>query len=249
MKPRTSRRLASESAVCGRRTAWGSCSGGLSSTWSPAARSASSSAVTLASCAAGPSSPSWLSRLCLRCRRRGWLLLASTAPRSRRGLPSIATRPASCARSPSGCSLGPAAALPRRRRRWRDGFPTTTGWTWRATAMKRTNGRGRKLSALDREALERCISIARSSSPNEREMLDRLEREEGWFCAAVQACYHCQRPLIAPRLWQPMPHDVDPGQVDAIIARGPDGLAGEYQAARLLRRMLRHSISRYEPDP
>src|SRR5215510_6610199 len=105
----------------------------------------------------------------------------------------------------------------------------------------------KRLSPVDREALERALKIARGD-PGERAVIDRVMERDGWFAAAVQAVYHCQRPLIAPRLWQPMPHDVEPGQVDAIIARGPDGLAGEYQAARLLRRMLRHSISRYEPD-
>jgi hypothetical protein len=114
--------------------------------------------------------------------------------------------------------------------------------------MKRTNHRGRKLSPVDREALERAIEIARSD-PEERETIDRLMKEQGWYVAAHQAVYHCQRELIRPRLWQPMPYDIDPAQVEAIIARGPDGLAGEYQAARLLRRMLRAGLSRYEPDP
>jgi hypothetical protein len=111
--------------------------------------------------------------------------------------------------------------------------------------MKR---RTKRLSPVDQDALERAIAIARSD-PEERAVIDRLMGKEGWFTAAVQACYHCQRELIRPRLWQPMPHDIDPDKIDAIIARGDDGLAGEYQAARLLRRMLRAGLSRYEPDP
>jgi hypothetical protein len=100
-----------------------------------------------------------------------------------------------------------------------------------------------QLSQVDRDALERCIEIARNSSkPGDREMLDRLEREQGWYVAAVQACYHCQRALIAPRLWQPMPHDVDPGDIATILGRGDDGLAGEFQAARLVRRLLRFGL-------
>ena len=105
----------------------------------------------------------------------------------------------------------------------------------------------KRLSPVDREALERALKIARSD-PQEREMLDRLEKEEGWFTAAVQAVYHCQRPLIAPRLWQPQPHDLNPDEVEVIIARGDDGVNGNYAAAKLLKRMLKAGLSRYEPD-
>src|SRR5262245_33950743 len=52
---------------------------------------------------------------------------------------AIGTRPVSCARSPSVCSLGPAAALLKRRKPRRRGSPTTSAWTWRVTAMTRTD--------------------------------------------------------------------------------------------------------------
>jgi hypothetical protein len=110
--------------------------------------------------------------------------------------------------------------------------------------MKRT------LSSVDREAIERAIAITRrSSEPGRKEQLDRLLAEEGFDAAADLAVYHCQRELIRPRLWQPTPADIDPDQVDAIIARGDDGKNGENQAARLLRRMLKAGLSRFEPQP
>jgi hypothetical protein len=112
--------------------------------------------------------------------------------------------------------------------------------------MKR---RTKRLSPADREALTRALAIARNSrEPGEREMLDRLEKEEGWLVAAEQAVYHCQLELIRPRLWQPMPHDIDPADIETIIARGDDGVNGNFRAAKLLKKMLKAGLSRYEPD-
>jgi hypothetical protein len=37
--------------------------------------------------------------------------------------------------------------------------------------------------------------------------------------------------------------------VDVVLARGDDGVRGDYNAAVLLKRMQRHSISRWHPDP
>jgi len=106
----------------------------------------------------------------------------------------------------------------------------------------------KRLSPVDREALERALKIARGD-PEERAVIDRVMERDGWFAAAVQAVYHCQRPLIAPRLWQPMPHDVEPAEIETILARGDDGVNGEFAAAKLLKKMLSAGLSRYEPDP
>jgi hypothetical protein len=106
-----------------------------------------------------------------------------------------------------------------------------------------------KLSSVDREALTRALEIARAESPADREALDQLEKAEGWLVAAQQGVYDCQRSLTAPRLWQPLPMDINPAEVASIIARGPDNLGGEYAAARLLKKMLRAGLSRFEPEP
>src|SRR6516162_10848102 len=103
-----------------------------------------------------------------------------------------------------------------------------------------------ELSEVDREALERCLKIARAD-PEERETIDRIMREDGWYRAADFACYHCQMSLVRPRLWQPLPMDIQ--DIEGTLAKGDDGLGGSYRAALLLRRMLRAGLSRYEPDP
>jgi hypothetical protein len=111
----------------------------------------------------------------------------------------------------------------------------------------------RKLSRIDREALTRALEIVRNrpekEDPGRREQVDHLMKHEGWFTAADFCCYCCQSEVIRPRLWQPIPADIDPADIETILARGDDGLGGEYAAARVLRRMLRAGLSRYEPEP
>jgi hypothetical protein len=41
---------------------------------------------------------------------------------------------------------------------------------------------------------------------------------------------------------------IEPDDIQAILARGPDR-NGEYQAAKILRKLLRAGLSRYEPRP
>jgi hypothetical protein len=110
-----------------------------------------------------------------------------------------------------------------------------------------------KLSRIDREALTHALEIVRNrpekEDPGRRAQVDRLLQEQGWFTAADFCCYCCQSELIRPRLWQPIPADIDPADLETILARGDDGLGGEYAAARVLKRMLRAGLSRYEPEP
>jgi len=41
---------------------------------------------------------------------------------------------------------------------------------------------------------------------------------------------------------------IEPDEIEAIIARGPDR-NGEYQAAKILRKLLRAGLSCFEPEP
>ena len=111
----------------------------------------------------------------------------------------------------------------------------------------------RKLSRIDREALSRALEIVRNrpekEDPGRREQVDHLMKHEGWFTAADFCCYCCQSELIRPRLWQPTPADIDPADIETILARGDDAPNGNYAAAKLLKRMLRAGLSRYEPEP
>jgi len=105
-----------------------------------------------------------------------------------------------------------------------------------------------QLSQVDREAVTRAIELKRARSPADRREVDEMLKTNAWFEVAEDAVYCCQRSLIAPRLWQPTVADIPPDQVEAIIARGDDGLAGNYAAAKLLRRMLKAGLSKYEPQ-
>jgi hypothetical protein len=119
--------------------------------------------------------------------------------------------------------------------------------------MQRTDSRGCKLSPIDREALERALKLVlgrpEREDPGRRAQVERLLQEQGWFTAADFCCYCCQRELIRPRLWQPTPADIDPADIETIIARGDDAPNGNFAAAKLLERMLRADLSRCEPDP
>jgi hypothetical protein len=104
------------------------------------------------------------------------------------------------------------------------------------------------LAPVDIEALERAISLARRESSELRQQIDGLLERDGWFAAASLACYHFQRGLIRPRLWQRTPADLDVCDVEKIIAAGDDGLAGDYRCAKLVRKMLAAGLSKFEPD-
>jgi hypothetical protein len=112
----------------------------------------------------------------------------------------------------------------------------------------RTNILNGNITSLDREALERAIEITRSSGEfGRREQVDSMIKERGWFSAATFSASCAQSRSICPKLWQPVPMDIT--DVEGAIARGDDGAGGKYAAARLLRKMLRAGLSRYEPRP
>jgi len=103
---------------------------------------------------------------------------------------------------------------------------------------------------IDREALERCIEIMRASKePSDRKQIERMLEAGGWQKAADSAAYHCQMNALRLRPWQSPPCWIDSRDIKSIIARGDDGVAGDFAAARLLQRMLEAGLSQYEPDP
>jgi hypothetical protein len=109
----------------------------------------------------------------------------------------------------------------------------------------------KRLSPVDREALERALKIILGRPEREdrgrREQVERMLEEDGWFRAADFCVYCCQMELVRPRLWQPIPSDIT--DIEGTLAKGDDGLGGSYRAALLLKRMLAAGLSRYEPDP
>jgi len=107
-----------------------------------------------------------------------------------------------------------------------------------------------KLSLVDSEALTRAIEWKRVRSRADRHEVDeQLRAGSSWLMVALDACYDAQMLLVRPRLWMPLPMDVDPNEVETIIAKGDDGVNGGYQAARLVKNLLAAGLSKYEPEP
>jgi hypothetical protein len=106
----------------------------------------------------------------------------------------------------------------------------------------------KKLSKLDREAMERAIALSLASRDcaeveRVREMLRTRPRAEvGWSCAIS-----CQEKVLRTHPWQPVPAA---GYV-AVTDRDDEGslVMGRAAAAEVLRRLFAAGLSRYEPDP
>jgi len=104
-----------------------------------------------------------------------------------------------------------------------------------------------ELSAIDRDALARAIEMARLESPARSQQLDIKLKDEPWREVGEFAAYSCQCDALHLQPWQSPPCWVDDLVSD--IQGGPDGVGGDYEAAKLLRRLLDAGLSRYEPDP
>ena len=86
----------------------------------------------------------------------------------------------------------------------------------------------------DRDALYAAIAIVRRHPERWREFQD-LMRERGWEAATKVVVFDCQARSMRLRWWEQPP----------CLA----SLRGKDRAARLLRRMLRRGVSRYDPNP
>jgi hypothetical protein len=107
---------------------------------------------------------------------------------------------------------------------------------------------GEELNPVDQEALERAIEICRTQkAPADRTQIEHKLETEPWVDVGTFASYSCQVDSLHLKPWQPPPCWVD--DVVADINAGNDGVGGQYQAAKLLQRMLDAGLSRYEPDP
>lgn len=96
---------------------------------------------------------------------------------------------------------------------------------------------GSHLDPIDREALERCIEIARQDTrPGRAEQITWMIANNGggWFEAAIFASYCCQMHSLRLKPWESPP-------VHGRIEDPPSW--------RLLQRMLRANLSQFEPDP
>jgi hypothetical protein len=101
----------------------------------------------------------------------------------------------------------------------------------------------------DRAALARALDLTLTGGDQGRvQQVRRLLAEDGWhsaaeFCACVRQREHLQ---LAP--WEEPPVHIPPDEIDAIIARGP--LANnQFGGAKLLKKMLAHHVSIFDPTP
>ena len=106
-----------------------------------------------------------------------------------------------------------------------------------------------KLNPLDRDALERCLKAARASKGYGHQHVERLLKEEGWLRAAEEACFYQQFTALGLKIWQQPPCEIHPHDVKAILARGDDGIGGQYCAALLAKQLIEADLSQFEPDP
>jgi hypothetical protein len=104
------------------------------------------------------------------------------------------------------------------------------------------------LDPVDAEAFTRAIKLYRGMSRENSEQVDFWQKRDGWLQAARYCAANCQKSLVRPKLWLQLPMYIEPSDIETIIAQGPDR-RGKYQAARMLRKMLRAGLSRYEPQP
>jgi len=103
------------------------------------------------------------------------------------------------------------------------------------------------LSAADRDALHRAIDMCRRRGPANCEQIERMLESEPWREVAEFASYSSQCDALHLQPWQSPPCWVD--DLVADIQAGDDGILGDYQAAKLLQKLLDAGLSRYEPDP
>jgi hypothetical protein len=104
----------------------------------------------------------------------------------------------------------------------------------------------KRISRVDREALERALAMDPDRDPASSPINRRLEPER-WHEAAKSAAYACQCAALRPEPWQPVPANGYVAVTDDDSEYGP--VMGRAAAAELLRRLLAAGLSRFEPDP
>ena len=94
------------------------------------------------------------------------------------------------------------------------------------------------MKKIDRDALTRAMEMARRD-PGRAWQLDSMLEDRSWEEVARFASYVVQGDLLRLYPWETPPESIDENGDD------PRDAAGR----KLLRRMLKAGLSRYEPDP
>src|SRR5262249_57775386 len=90
---------------------------------------------------------------------------------------------------------------------------------------------GEPLDPVDEDALERAIEMARRESPARSRQIDSKLEDEPWEDVATWCAYVSQCNSLHLKPWQSPPCWVD--DLVADIQADPDGVGGQYQAAKL----------------
>ena len=101
------------------------------------------------------------------------------------------------------------------------------------------------LNAVDLEALERAIQLARQESRGRRDQIDGMLKERDWQEVAEFCAYCCQDNALKLKPWEVPPVWID--DVDQHVPL-PD-LGRRRRAASLLKRLLVAGLSKFEPTP
>src|SRR5262245_14342358 len=108
------------------------------------------------------------------------------------------------------------------------------------------------MSDADREAFELAISMMRrSGEPVWMRAVEDLLQTDGFEAAGKYSAHAMQFRSLKSAPWLTLPCNLSDSAVDAILCAGDHGHDhhGDYSAAVLRRKMQRHGISRWHPDP
>jgi hypothetical protein len=114
---------------------------------------------------------------------------------------------------------------------------------WAEARRREYEDQASALDAVDRDALERCMDMARRDPSRARQM-DSMLTDQAWLEVATFASYVVQGQNLRLKPWEspPMCGGPTPGRT------GP-AAESDIKAGQLLDRMLAAGLSQYEPDP
>jgi hypothetical protein len=93
--------------------------------------------------------------------------------------------------------------------------------------------------------MKRAIDAMRNESPESRERVEHVLREEGFESAAQTAAYHVQRLALGLKPWMCPPCWAN----DEIDATRPNTFGNRAKEVALRQRLQRAGLSAFEPNP
>jgi hypothetical protein len=103
------------------------------------------------------------------------------------------------------------------------------------------------MNARDRAAMRRAIALTRAESEPRCRQVDAKLASEPWEKVGAFCAYHCQMRTLGLAPWQRPPCLIEDPEV--VLLASDDGFSGKHNAARLLQRMRRLRVSKFDPNP